>query len=263
MSALLEVDGVSFSYGTATTLRNISFAVGSNDLLALIGPNGSGKSTLLRIAAGLMRPDSGVVRLAGASLASLSRRAIARRIAFVPQETTVAFPFGVGEIVMMGRYPHLSAFGFEGERDAQVAREAMAATETLHLADRSFAELSGGEKQRVLIAAALAQEPEILVLDEPTSSLDLHHQVGIFRTLLRANERGLTIIAALHDLNLAAGYCSRLMLLDSGAIAAIGAPRDVLTETRLAAVYRTAVRLLGLPDGAFFVVPKYQRGSAT
>lgn len=219
-------------------LRDVSVAIPRGSLTGLLGPNGCGKTTLLKLLSGLVRPDSGSVALDGQALAGLSQRQIARRIAIVPQETHPAFDFSVMEMVLMGRHPHLGLFQLEGPRDFAIAREALAATGTAHLADRRFTTLSGGEKQRVVIAGALAQSPDILLLDEPTASLDLGYQLEVAALLRRLNrERGVTMVLATHDLNLAASLCDGVVLLRGGRILAQGGTRDVLTATMVHQLY--------------------------
>ncbi len=242
MSALLEAEAVSFAYGRRAVLRGVSLAVAPGELLGVIGPNGSGKTTLVRILAGVLAPAAGGVRLAGRALASYRRAELARRLAVVPQDATVEFPFTALEVVLMGRAPHLSAFGFPRARDLAIARAAMARLDVGGLEDRPLDRLSGGERQRVLLARALAQEPEVLLLDEPTTHLDLRHQTELHDVVndLR-RERGLTAVSVLHDLNLAAMYCDRVALLAGGGVAAIGPPAAVLTADGLRAAYGTEV----------------------
>jgi len=204
----LAADRISFAYGTSEVLGDVSARVAGGGLVGILGPNGSGKTTLLRVLAGLMRPSSGRIVLDGVDLHAISRATIARRMAVVPQETQLAFDYTVLEMATMGRYPHLGAFEVEGPEDLAIAGEALAATGTRHLASRLFNTLSGGEKQRVVIAGALAQNPDILLLDEPTASLDLAYQLEIRSILQKLNrERGLTIVVSTHDLNFAASLC--------------------------------------------------------
>jgi cobalamin transport system ATP-binding protein len=207
-------------------------------VVGILGPNGSGKTTLLRLLAGMLKPDAGAVTLNGIDVASLARSALARSIAVVPQETHLAFDYSVLEIALMGRYPHLGTFELEGPRDVAVAREALAATGTLGLERRSFSTLSGGEKQRVVIASALAQQADILLLDEPTASLDLGYQFDIAALLARLNrERELTIVVATHDLNFAAGLCGSIVMLSEGRVVAAGPTGDTLTSLSIQALY--------------------------
>ena len=219
-------------------VQGVTVRVERGHVVGILGPNGSGKTTLLRLLAGMLRPESGAVTLNGANVASLARAALARSIAVVPQETHLAFDYSVLEIALMGRYPHLGTFELEGPRDVAIAREALAATGTLGLERRSFATLSGGEKQRVIIASALAQQAEILLLDEPTASLDLGYQFDIAALLTRLNrERQLTIVVATHDLNFAAALCTSIVMLSGGAVAAAGPTADTLTSLSIQALY--------------------------
>jgi iron complex transport system ATP-binding protein len=219
-------------------VQDVTVRVERGHVVGILGPNGSGKTTLLRLLAGMLRPESGTVTLNGRDLASLPRQVLARSIAVVPQETHLAFDYSVLEIALMGRYPHLGTFELEGPRDLAIAREALAATGTLALERRSFATLSGGEKQRVVIASALAQQAEILLLDEPTASLDLGYQFDIAALLARLNrERELTIVVATHDLNFAASLCRSIVMLSEGRVAAAGPTGDTLTSMSIQALY--------------------------
>ncbi len=240
---LLAVEGVSFSYVPGVpVLRDISLTVRSGEFLSLAGPNGSGKTTLLRLLDRIYVPQSGSILLSGAKLEDLQRSAIARRIAFVPQNNTPLFPFTVSEIVLMGRSPHMRGKLFENERDREIARSVMALADVLHLADQPITALSGGERQRAIIARALAQQPEIILLDEPNAHLDIAHQIDIFRLIRKLNaESGLTVISVSHDLNLAASYSDRVAMMVNGSLAAVGAPETVITEAQVREVFRTDV----------------------
>ncbi len=219
-------------------VQDVTVRVERGHVVGILGPNGSGKTTLLRLLAGMLRPDSGTVTLNGRNVASLARAALARSIAVVPQETHLAFDYSVLEIALMGRYPHLGTFELEGPRDAAIAREALAATGTGALERRSFATLSGGEKQRVVIASALAQQAEILLLDEPTASLDLGYQFDVAALLARLNrDRALTIVVATHDLNFAASLCGSIVMLAEGRVVAAGPTADTLTSMSIQALY--------------------------
>ena len=244
---LVEFRNVSFAYqvseGTRPfALRDMSFEIAPGEIIGVIGPNSSGKTTLIRLLTRVLEPASGEIHLEGVSVRRLSRTDLARRVAVVPQGILPQFPFTVGELVLMGRYPHDPGRYFENPRDRAVAREAMEATGVLELADMPLEHLSGGERQRAVIARALAQEPRLLVLDEPTAHLDLRYQVEAAALLRRLNrERGTTVLLVSHDLNLAAEVCDRLLLLNGGRAAAIGAPEAVLDEALLASVFGCAV----------------------
>lgn len=235
---ILDVCGVTFKYGSVGALEGASFQVRSGEFLAIIGPNGSGKSTLLRCISRGLRPVGGSILLDGADVRSMTPGDVARRLAVVPQEDNLDLEFGVGEAVLMGRQPHLGRFQPEGPADWEIAHRAMAWTDVLPLAGRPVSGLSGGERQRVLIARALTQEPKVLLLDEPTSHLDVNYQVEILDLLSRLNrEKGLTVIAVMHDLNLAAQYFDRFMLLSQGRILALGNAGEVLTASNLKKSY--------------------------
>jgi iron complex transport system ATP-binding protein len=235
---LLSADNLRFAYpatgARASVLEDVSVSVARGASVGILGPNGSGKTTLLKMLAGVLRPDAGRVRLDGTAIGTMRRAAIARRIAIVPQETHPAFEYTVLEMVLMGRYPHLGAFEIEGPDDLRLAREALAATGTAGLEARSFHTLSGGEKQRVVIAAALAQAADVLLLDEPTASLDLAYQLEIASLIGRLNrERGCTVVLSTHDLNLAAAVCGHLVLIREGRTLASGPTNEVLTAVNI------------------------------
>jgi iron complex transport system ATP-binding protein len=236
----LAVDGVSFRYDRSSrqVLDDVSVTITPGAITGLLGPNGSGKTTLLRLMSGTLTPDRGEIMLAGTSASSVPRRELARRIAVVPQETHSTFDFTAIELVLMGRYPHLGPFELEGADDLKIAREALRATGTDALESRAFATLSGGEKQRVVIAGALAQASDILLLDEPTASLDLSFQFEIASLLVRLNrDRRVTMVVSTHDLNLAARVCSELVLLKGGRVIAHGRTADVLTGANVRRLY--------------------------
>jgi len=237
---LLWADNVSFRYAADAPLvvDGVTVRLADGALAGILGPNGSGKTTLLRLLSGTRHPDSGRVLLGDRSLDQLSRREAARQIAVVPQDTELAFEYRAIEIVLMGRHPHLGIFAVEGPEDVRIAEDAMAATGTSHLAERPFHELSGGEKQRVVIAAALAQSAKLLLLDEPTASLDLGYQLEIASLLLRLNQdHGVTMAISTHDLNLAASICRELVLMRDGRVLAAGPTAEVLTPDNVRALY--------------------------
>ena len=254
----LDVRDLTFAYaGGPPVLRGLSVGVGRGRFVALLGPNGSGKTTLLRIVLRLLAPSAGEVRLAGVPLQRYPAGALARRLAYVPQGTTSVLAFTVLETVLMGRSPHTGALGFESAADWHAAREALRLTDTERFAERNLEDLSGGERQRVLIARALAQEPELVLLDEPTSFLDIKHQHAIHRLLRRlVGERGLTVLCVSHDLNLAGAYADDVVLISEGRVAAAGSPVQVLSADRLEAVYETPVRVrLDEATGRPYVLP--------
>lgn len=237
---MLRAIDVSFAYRSQAhaALRTISLAVDRGDLIGILGPNGSGKTTLLKVLAGALQPSSGSVTLDDRPIADWSRKEIARRIAFVPQDTHPAFDFTVLDIVMMGRFPHLGTFALEGPEDVAIARRALDATGTRGFEQRPFSTLSGGEKQRVVIAGALAQSPQLMLLDEPTASLDIGHQIEVQGLLRNLNADGrVTMVLSTHDLNLAAALCRSLVLLRDGRLLAAGATGDVLTPAAVRALY--------------------------
>ena len=220
------------------SLQRTNMAVAPGSITGLLGPNGCGKTTLLNLLSGLLTPAEGHITLEGCPLAGLTRREIARRLALVPQETHPAFDYTALQIVLMGRHPHLRAFALEGPGDEAIALDALAATSASHLAHRLLSTLSGGEKQRVIIASALAQTPSVLLLDEPTASLDLGHQIevaGVLASLSQA--KAVTMVLATHDLNLAASLCDRLVLMSGGRVFAQGATSDVLTPDHIRQVF--------------------------
>ncbi len=238
---MLQADKVSFEYDTRTRVKvldEVSVTIARGGIVGILGPNGSGKTTLLRLLSGTRRPSAGRVLLDGRPIDRLSRRQVARRIAVVPQETQLAFEYTVLEMVLMGRHPHLGLFEMEGPIDVAIARDVLAATGTADLEHRQFSRLSGGEKQRVVIAAALSQASDILLLDEPTASLDLAYQLEVAALLGELNRaRGVTIAISTHDLNLAATVCRELVLLRAGRVLAHGPTGDVLTPDNIRALY--------------------------
>jgi iron complex transport system ATP-binding protein len=246
-----------FSYPGREIFRELSLSLEEGEILALIGPNSSGKTTLLKLMDGLLQPQRGKVFLDGEELDRLSRSRVAKRVAVVPQETELPFSFTVAEIVLMGRAPYLGRFGWETRKDLDIAREAMALTDVAELEKRLFAELSQGEKQRVSMARALAQEPKVILLDEPASHLDINHQVEMHELIRRLNlEKNLTVLNISHDLNLAAEYSHRMALLHRGSIYALGTPSTVITEENIRRVYETTVMVEKNPiSGAPRVTP--------
>jgi iron complex transport system ATP-binding protein len=243
MADILQLSDVHFSYGETEVLRGVDLSVPEGAFVAVVGPNGSGKTTVLRLASGLLRADRGRCLVAGRATQEYSRRDLARLVAVVPQESQVTFPFTALQVVLMGRSPYLGPVGFETAEDVAIARNALRETDAQHLADRLLNELSGGEKQRVIIARALAQQPRLLLLDEATSFLDIRHQLDIFRIVRRLNrERGVTVVMVEHDLNLAALLAERMALIQDGRVVADGPPGEVLSEANVEAVFGASVR---------------------
>jgi iron complex transport system ATP-binding protein len=247
---VFETRDIRFRYEDAKrpAVDGVSLQVEPGSLYAVIGPNGSGKSTLVKLLLGTLRPAAGVVRFSGRLLSDWNRRALARRIGVVPQGEELAFPLTVREMVAMGRYPHLGLLGRPGPLDSAAIEAAMQKCDVVDLADRPISRLSGGERQRARIARALAQQPGTLVLDEPTVSLDIRHEMSIFELLAALTaEDGVTVVLVTHNLNLAARYADRLLLLDGGVPVAEGAPSAVLSKETIERVYRWSVLVSGHP----------------
>jgi cobalamin transport system ATP-binding protein len=252
----LQLENVSFAYRDKTVLGDLTMSLGDGEMIGIVGPNGSGKSTMLKIMSGMIRPRVGTVRLFNKALRDYKRREVARYIAFVPQEMPAAFGYSAGDFVLMGRRPYHGALPFETVDDEKLARRAMIDTDTDALAERSLTELSGGERQRVVIAAALAQQPSIMLLDEPTASLDLRYQIQIHAILKRLNQNNsITVAVVTHDLNMAALFFPRVVVLSEGRIIADGHPWEVLTPQLVKDVYRVHVDFTTRPGGAPIIVP--------
>ncbi len=259
---MLEVQSLSVNYGSRQVLHEVSLNVARGEILALIGPNGAGKTTLLKTVSGVLRPHKGSICLDGRDLARLSTSQRARMMSVVPQARRLPETFTVWETVLLGRTPYLGWLGRPTEQDRQHIRAALERTDTMELAERRIGELSGGEQQRVLLARALAQDTPVLLMDEPTTHLDLHHQIGLLNLVKElAQEKNLATIMALHDLNLASVYADRVALLVNGKLDGIGAPKDVLTEARLSEVYRLPLHVINHPDlGVPLILPEGQGG---
>ena len=253
---LIEARGLGFAYGPNPVLRGVDFVAAAGQLTGVLGPNGSGKTTLVRLLSGFLRPQAGRVLVDGRPPQDYERRAFARLCAVVPQEMPIDFPFTVGELVLTGRTPHLGSIGLERPADLAAAGAAMDACGVRDLSDRPIFALSGGELRRAFVARALAQEARVLLCDEPTAGLDIHHPIAICE-LLRAQARhGRCVVMVVHDLNLAAAYCDRLTLLKQGAVLAAGTPPDVLTAETVRSAYGVDV-YVGVNErtGARFLIP--------
>jgi iron complex transport system ATP-binding protein len=238
----IELASLSFAYGREAVLRGVDLRVEAGTFFGLLGPNGAGKSTLLHLVCGALRPGSGSVRVQSRDVSQWDRLELARTLAVVPQQFDCAFPFTVMEVVLLGRVPHRGPLALDGDEDVRIARESMEATGVLPLATRRINELSGGELKRVTIAKALAQQPRILLLDEPAAHLDIRHQVGLYRLIREVQGRtGLTVISAMHDLNLAAAFCDRVALLKGGRLVCTGPIAEVMTYRRLREVFETDI----------------------
>lgn len=244
-----RLEEVSFAYFNGLVLNEISLSVADGEMVGLIGPNGSGKTTLLKLVSGILHPTMGTVHLDGLNLRHLKRKAAAQKVAMVPQQFQMPFAFRVREVVTLGRTPFLKMFSEESKGDRAIVNQAMEATGVKPLEQRLFNELSSGERQKVTLAMALAQQPRLLLLDEPTAHLDISHQVEILGLVKRLNEeQGITVISAMHDLNLASLYFKRLVLLKEGSIVADGTPAQVLTPQSILEVFSASVQVAPHPQ---------------
>ena len=264
MSGIIEVENLSFGYTSETTiLNNMSFEVKPGAFLAIAGPNGAGKSTLLNLMCRALTPKSGTIRIDAAAINSYSRRTLAAKVAVVRQEFVPIFGFSVMETVLMARTPYYGSMGFESRTDREIANEALEATDTARFSSRPLASLSSGERQRVFIARALAQNSLIMLLDEPTSFLDLKHQVGIYDLLKAAQvEKGKTIVAVTHDINLASQYCDEILLLGADSSYHIGKTKTVLVPDRIKEVFDVDVFAGSVGKEDFFIpLGKFNKSS--
>lgn len=253
---MIEVDGLSFHYGDQEVVKDLSFSLRKGEILGVVGPNGAGKSTLIGLLTRLLKPHAGEVRLNSKRVQEVGRLELAKHVAVVPQGGDLPEAFSVQEIVMMGRTPHLGFLASETQKDIDIAEAALRRTDTWQFRARPLGSLSGGERQRVLLARALAQEPDFLLLDEPTNHLDLKYQVEVLRFVKREVARGLGALIVLHDLNLAARVCERVLVMRRGACVALGKPKGVLTKERLEEVYGAAISVFPQPDtGTTVVLP--------
>jgi len=251
MEPLLHVRNCSFAYEEGEfELHSVSIDVQRGEMLGIVGPNGSGKSTLLRIMSGFLLPKVGTVQLGGRDLHRFGRRALARQVAFLPQNPGPSFELTVREVVEMGRYPHQGPFGFCTEADIAIIARSLSETDSQGLADRYFSTLSGGEQQRVLVASILAQQPGLMLLDEPTASLDIHHKSQLLDLLRALSRKQIGVVVVTHDLNAAGQFCDRLALLSGGRLVRTGSPQEVLCEDLLSEVYHAPLRVIEHPAAA-------------
>src|SRR5262249_30430177 len=216
---MMDIQTLSFSYEQAFSLRDLTFAIPDGDFLGIVGPNGSGKSTLLKVISKVLTPSAGTAKLDGRSIRDISLRELARKMAVVGSEAQFSFPYRVADVVLMGRTPFIGRMSAPSARDHEIAETALRKTDALQFKDRFIHELSSGERQRVLLARALAQEPRILLLDEPTAHLDLHYEIEMFRTLKNLNKsEGITVVTVSHNLNLIGEFCARILVLNNGSL---------------------------------------------
>lgn len=236
--SVISSEHISLRLGNNQILKNVSFSADEGEFIGLIGPNGSGKSTWLRALCGLLKYDHGKAVIKHKEISSYPVREIARLIGYVPQDTSMDFDFLVKDIILMGRHPHVPRFGLESASDYEIAEQAMRTTQIEHLANRFVNQLSGGQRQMVFIAKALAQQTDILILDEPTSALDINRQLQVLHLVKQLTKEGVTVVTAIHDLNLAARFCDKLVLLTDGKVLASGEPEKVLTTDHILKSYR-------------------------
>jgi iron complex transport system ATP-binding protein len=244
---VIAIENLSVAFGDVQALDDVNLAVERGEIVGLVGPNGAGKSTLLRTINGVLEPAADTVTIAGDDVTDLSARALARRVATVPQETSLSFSFPVREVVAMGRTPYRSRFERVSKSDREHTERAMARTDVARFADRAIDAVSGGERQRVVVARALCQDPAALLLDEPTASLDIDHQVRILSLVREFVAEGRAALCAIHDLSLAARFCDRLALVAEGKVLATGAPEDVLTESNVERAFGTDAAVTSHP----------------
>lgn len=238
MDKAIVVDSLEFGYTNKSVLKDISFSVEKGQFISIIGPNGSGKSTLLKNLANIYSPLKGNIEIDGKNISNYNKKELARKIALVPQDTTISYDFSVFDVALMGRFPYIGRFEKESEKDYKMVVDALKLTNTFHLRDRSINEISGGERQRVIIARALIQEPDIIFLDEPTSHLDINHQIDLLTLLKNLNkEKNTTIILVIHDINLACRYSDKIVLMDDGKILSEGNPEEVITRENIEEAY--------------------------
>lgn len=257
--SIIKVDELHFSYGEKEVLKGIEFTIDKSRFVGIIGANGCGKSTLLKNISGYLAPTSGKIFICGKDINRFNIKEKARYIGYVPQDLNYDFEFSCYDIVMMGRFPYLKRFQSEKKIDRDVVRECMEITNTWQFKDTSIRELSGGERQRVYISRALAQKPQILLMDEPVSHLDIKYQVEILSLLKELSSKGILVIAVLHDINLTSQYCDEIFMMKDGRIMASGSPRNVLTRSNIQIVFSIDVDVLDNPVlNAPYVIPSFK-----
>lgn len=239
MAAVLNVEKLSFSRGKQVILKAMDISLETNQFTCLIGPNGTGKSTLLRLMAGLLKPTAGSIEFKNQTLSEMTTLEVAKAITYMPQSTVLDYEFTVSQVVLMGRHPHRKKWQFSQKDDTQLAEKAMKQTGIHHLRDRYITSLSGGERQLVFLAKAITQNSEVILLDEPTSDLDIYHQVQIAEVIRELVKEGKAVFAAIHDINLATRYCDRLILMGNGELVAAGEPEQVITDLNLMRIFKT------------------------
>jgi len=245
---MISVENISFAYRSDPVLRELSFNISAGEFIGIIGPNGAGKSTLLKLLNRVLTPDAGEIFLKDEPLDKYQQKELAKIVGYVPQEFKTAFNFTVREIVAMGRFPYATPFSRESAADKQIMESSMNATNVLEFKDRLFSELSGGEKQRVVLASALAQEPKILLMDEPTASLDLKYQIGFFEIVKNLQrDQNMTIVSVTHDINLVVRYCEKLFVVNEGRLVSEGSPREILNKTLIRDVFDVDVEIIEHP----------------
>lgn len=261
MKSAIKVKNLSWSYGDEMVLKNIDLTVERGKFYSIIGPNGSGKTTLFKLISNALESKVGSIYLNDRDLKKYSNRELARLVSTVPQNTAVEFDFSVQDIVMMGRAPYLRRFQSESENDLKIVEKAMEMVDIVCLREKQINGISGGERQRAIIARAIAQSTEIMLLDEPISHIDLRYQIELLDTVKRLNrEKGITVVAILHDLNLAAEYSDKLFLINKGEIVAKGKPEEVLTESNIEEVYGLKVNLVENPETKKpYIIPIYNQ----
>ena len=239
MTVILEVDKLTYNRGKQRVLKSIDVSLNKSQFIGLIGPNGTGKSTLLRLMAGLLKPNTGTISFKNQNIKQVSALEIAKAITYMPQSTILDYEFTVSQVVQMGRHPHRKKWHFTNRADELIADKAMEQTGIYHLKDRYITSLSGGERQLVFLAKAITQQSEVILLDDPTSDLDIYHQVQIAEVIQELVQEGKVVLAAIHDINLATRYCDQLMLMGNGELISRGTPEEVITNDNLLKVFHT------------------------